>query len=370
MTYKEYDNVELYESMLTGCLGLNNLVRNCGSIWTDDWSRNIHDEKVTPHASLTGTATLMTANVGNVSYNRLLPSAVVRAGDYIYMQTQDLACAQAKRLDIMEYQISTGTSKIIQVHSNTTTYIITNIHIAYLMGRKILVNYDCHHAYLGVAPNRYYPYHVFTVDFETDTVTQELELYGSYEHAAGSSPHYDPYCETIEQVISIEDDNEDIWGYVIGMTYQDVDMGGAYPYVFGGCFVYYKNFTQDTAWQWKTLGHGIVPSYPSGEECWVASEPVIIGNEKFAVMYYCYPYGYSTYPPNCTGNMFFMFDINTQELTRSTFSKDAGITYSRSTELFPVYDKKSKLIYYASYSPNDEEYYAVNAYDIDTDTWY
>lgn len=378
MTYKEYDNIFL-ESNNMICPSaplVPNLVRNCNSTSGNDFLHQILDETTSHDSSgIDGTATLMTHNIFQVSYQHdnpnpfpycmLFPSSIVRNGDYIYMETSDEESNAAARKDVIEYQISTGTITRIAIESFHTADSFNNyvgaLHITYLLDRKILVAFEHNHGYEGVAPNRYYRYHASVVDFETGESTEELEWFGHYESAMGSEL---PEWENLwaEAVLSVEDDNGDVWGYVIGMIQHWYDIGGDYEYLSGGIFVYYKNFTQNGAWGLVRCDAGdpIGAPYYSNLESWVAANPVVIGKEKIIVMNYDFPSNYDSYPPGYTGVQMFIFDIAAQTITSSPRSSGLGMEL----DSYLVYDKSSNFLYFL------DNYNTVSGYNIATQGFY
>jgi hypothetical protein len=374
--YEEYDNVIIEPNPYTCPLPI---VRNSGEVWSGEFWQQVQDETATYNASsVIGTPHLMTHNTFHPSYQPRNPTifpfcyltggSIVRNGDYVYMEASDDESNYAARKDVIEYQISTGTTTRIQVH---TFYVgasynnaVGELHISYLMDRKILVAFEHNHGREGTAPNRYYTYHAHTVDFEEGTVTQELEWRGHYESAVGSTlPDYENMWPDF--TMSAKDASGDVWGYVIGMMqHWTKETGETYQYLTGGIFIYYKNFTQDTEWGMVRLVAGTRP-HLSNLESWLNANPVLIGNEKIVIENYDYPSGYGSYPSGYTGLQMFTFDIASQQLTCSSRSPSMG----SETIAHLVYDATSGLLFFADYSDEDDEYYTVSSYDMSTDTW-
>lgn len=360
MPYEEYANVFLENSRKT-CPPT--IIRSTGATFMQDVVNNIIDVDNTAldGHSVSGDMALMIEN--EVEDNYCWVGSVVRQDNYFYMQHCTLADEGLDVIKVMEYNKETNTHIEATVCSFRSGIYGGGGHVRICLvgNRRILVISDHATEYLGVTPNRYYTSTVYSVDFSSGTgvVDTEFTYNNSYEMTSGSTPP-EHYTQDVECVIGVKI-GEDEWGFVIGNEWFTWDWGdGDITYRYGAV-VYYKNFSTGSAWGQKYLSTEVEPIRDVGIEAWMTCNAVVAGKEKIIISLYVYPWG--TGVPS-RGLELWIFDLNTQELTRSGISDHLG-----GEETIIAYDASSGLVYFLDYGPDDEDYYCLNAYNPETGVW-
>ena len=365
MPYSEYDNTIMVTSHN---LCIPPMVRNSGVVFMQDIVQNIADPNVRPldGSGIQGIVTMMTENEGD--YDDVCAGSVVRNENYIYLPYAPIAQDGSSNFYVMEYNLET--EEIITVlveHFYHGTYGYTgHPHIAFVKDRKILYWAETGAAMLGVAPNRYHYDQFFSVDFETEEVTEELEWLDWWESAAGSD-HHDGEWETYlgNALMTVKMPDGHVWGFFIGDNYYMVP-GGTY---LGGVTVYFKDFDSSPA-EWQVAyAHTTNPSPEPPNELdygWEANlvcNPIVVGHDKIVMCSYVGAWGSSPIYTNW-GCEIFIFDLNTHELTATDVGEGMGRDYS-----LMVYDIQSNMIYVTDDYYTGDGGNCISAFDLDTYEW-
>jgi hypothetical protein len=264
-------------------------------------------------SGIVGTTTLIHTNDATTSSEYIALGSIVRNGDYIYLYYRS-SDVTPWELQIMEYQISTGTKRYITVCTNTYgSYKIATgygTYISIIEGRKLLVCDTGDFDETLDAPD----YHIYIVDFDANTCTEILTI-PQYSDDQGTYYRYERYLQSIA---TIKDDTGDIH-LLVSCVYKDFGIHDNWydePYPMGWS-VYHKNYTDGTPWT-ETI---YIRDYGAPEVSNSNIYQYAISDNR----YFCIFCNYVITPTYWTdkGYLFFSFDILTE-----TLSHEAGGSYT------------------------------------------
>jgi hypothetical protein len=251
-------------------------------------------EYTTPRdaSGIVGTITNIHTNDGSASYYNYFPGSIVRNGDYIYFINRIEHDPDVGPWDsqIVEYCISTGIKNYITFFTETDGYYAsTNGYFNYISiieGRKLLVfDSNCQDH-----PDTYH-YHVYIVDFDTNTCTEQLDI-PQYDEI--SPPH--AYQRAPDSSCVIKTNDGDIH-LLVSCYYGDYSQVNH-----NGWRIYHKNYTDNTAWTNTDIN---IDFGPDNHSIW-SIYPYIISNNR----YLCLPTTSTvTVSPDRSTYCIFVYDI-------------------------------------------------------------
>lgn len=327
--FSVYENAYIAQSELVEACPVvldSQLVRNSALGYaSSSWTYCIDDQYASRDSSgISGTAAEIHSNSRGTSVTYV--GSIVRNGDYIYFQNCNSTNYSEKRLEVIEYQISTQTKRYITVttYPSIFTMFCRGMKICIVEDRKILV-YENHES---ITKDQ----NIYIVDFEAETVnviaTINVETPGN-----GEEGPVDIMC-----IYSMKNTDGDILLFVGGWYYK-------YTLEWrlsSGVFWYQKNYTQDTEW---VFAHAEceVPDY-GADDVYTYQPPQFIGKDKIIVFGSNYPH--SGYTEN-TGVISFLYDIATNTI---------------STSQVRSYDGEEILVYFSGVD-HDTDLVYLNFYD-------